>query len=259
MAKLDTLQDSVHKKVLVYGESGAGKTLLAGKLAEKFNLVWLDGENGWETLRQLPTEWQSRIDLISIPDTKDFPMFAETVAKVLTGAECKIDDQTGKVNHPQREKDSRATTTVNMGIATRDTILVIDSLSQLSASCLFRILRGKPDDYKPDWDDWGNLRVVLTKIMTYVQAARFHIVALTHPVVGEDEATKTEKIAPSCGTRAFSLELGKYFSDSVYLEVKNRKHSGISTTTSSNKIKTKSRTGVAIESLAEPSLLPFFA
>lgn len=261
MAKLTTLDQDVYKKILVYGESGAGKTVLAGQLAERFNLVWLDGENGWESLTNeelIPKEWQDRIDLVSIPDNKDFPMFAETVSKVLTGAECKIDNLTGKVNHPLREKESRPTSVVNLGAAGKDTVLVIDSLSQLSNSCLFRITKGKPDDYKCEWDDWGNLRVMLTKILTYVQSARFHIVCLTHPTIGEDEITKTDKIAPSCGTRAFSLELGKFFSDIAYLEVQNKKYIGTTNPLKSSKLKVKSRKGIDIAAYEKLSLLPLF-
>lgn len=257
MAKLDEVKDKVAKKVLVYGASGVGKTRAAGMLAEKFNLVWLDGENGWETLKQLDPEWQRRVELIRIPDTRDLPMFSETVAKIVTGAKCLVDDETGKVNHPLREKQNRPFTEVFMNEAPEDTILVIDSLTQLVASVTFAITRGRPDDYKMDWDDWGNLGTVMTKILTYIQAAKFHVVVISHEQMVE-QIDKTDKIVPVGGTRNFSRNTGKFFSDVVYMEVKNRKHTAATSTTYSNKISTKSRTDVALEKAEEVNLLTLF-
>lgn len=257
MAKLSEVSDQVAKKVLVYGASGSGKTRAVGQLANKYNLIWLDGENGWETLKQLPKEAQARIELIRIPDTKDLPMFAETVAKILTGAPCKVDDATGKVNHPLREKDKRPYTEVHMAEVDRDTILVIDSITQLVSSVTFQIIKGKPDDYKLDWDDWGNLGVVMNKLLTYIQAARYHVVAITHENIVTN-VDKSEAIVPVGGTRNFSRNTGKYFGDVVYMEVKNKKHMAASSTVFSNKISTKSRTDVALEKDAEVDLLKLF-
>lgn len=257
MATLSKVKDRVAKKVLVYGASGVGKTLAVGKLAERFKLVWLDGENGWETLLQLDPALQDNIELIRVPDTKDLPMFSETVAKIVTGAKCVVDEETGKVNHPLREKQNRPSTEVHMSAASEDTILVIDSLTQLVASVTFAIIRGKPDDYKLDWDDWGNLGTVMTKILTYIQAAKFHVVVISHEQMVE-QIDKTDKIVPVGGTRNFSRNTGKFFSDVVYMEIKNKKHSAGSSTTYSNKISTKSRTDVALEKEAEVDLLKLF-
>lgn len=257
MATLNTVKDRVAKKILVYGASGAGKTLAVGKLAEKYKLIWLDGENGWETLLQLDPEWQARVELLRIPDTKDLPMFSETVTKIVTGAKCMVDDETGKVNHPLREKQNRPYTEVHMAEADENTILVIDSLTQLVASVTFAITRGRPDDYKLDWDDWGNLGTVMTKILTYIQAAKFHVVVISHEQMVE-QIDKTDKIVPVGGTRNFSRNTGKFFSDVVYMEIKNRKHTAATSTTYSNKISTKSRTDVALEKTEEVKLLDLF-
>lgn len=249
--------ESLHKKVLVYGSSGTGKTFTVGSLAKEYTLWWLDGENGWETLLQYPTQIQNNIRLFTVPDTSAVPIYSETITKVLTGQACWIDRETGKVNHPLREKNKRPADYICCNEFTGKDILVIDSLTQVVASVMANILRGKPDDYKPDWDDWGNLRVVMTKILTYVQAAKFHIVMISHEEILE-QVDKTQKIAPVGGTRNFSRNVGKFFSDVVYMEVKNRKHVAASSTTYSSKVSTKSRTNVALEALPEVSLLELF-
>ena len=70
MAKLSTLSASKTHRCLIYGGPKTGKTLLAGKLAEHYKLIWIDLENGHDTLFQLPQEWKERIEIISLPDTQ---------------------------------------------------------------------------------------------------------------------------------------------------------------------------------------------
>lgn len=251
-------QESRYKKVLVYGPSGAGKTRAVGALAEKFKLIWLDGESGWETLLQHPESIQKNIELLPIPDTPEQPMFSETVTKIVTGVPCWVDEETGKVNHPLREKNNRPSTLVHMKEAGPDTILVIDSISALEASIRFNMVRKKPEDYKFEWDDWGNLGNVLTKVLTYIQGAQFHVVCIAHEGMVKLSDNVTEKMSPMIGTRNFTRNSGKFFSDVVYMEIVNKAHRAVSSTTYSNKITAKSRTNVAVESQKEIRLLDLF-
>ena len=86
MAKLSSKTSSSTHRVLIFGGPKAGKTLLAGKLAEHYKLVWIDMEKGYETLFQLPKDWQERIELVSLPDTRSFPIAIETCLKLVKGA-----------------------------------------------------------------------------------------------------------------------------------------------------------------------------
>jgi len=54
--KLTAKKLSRTHRVLVYGEPKSGKTELAARLAEKYNVLLFDLENGYETLLKLPTE-----------------------------------------------------------------------------------------------------------------------------------------------------------------------------------------------------------
>ena len=84
MKLTDKVKSKTHR-VLVYGEPKSGKTELVASLAEVYNLLYIDLENGYATLLKLPREWQERIEILSIPDTKVFPIAIETMLKIITG------------------------------------------------------------------------------------------------------------------------------------------------------------------------------
>ena len=138
-----------------------------------------------------------------------------------------------------------------------DTIVVVDSLTQLSNSAIAHITKGQPDDYKMDFSDWGNLKALVEKFLSQVQAAPCNIVCISH----EEEVTMEDgrnKIVPVCGSSKSSRNTARYFDHVIYCEMKNRKHIAASSTTYSNNILTGSRTDVTLESLVSPSLLSIF-
>jgi len=77
MAKLSQVAKSATHTVLVYGPPKVGKTELVGALSEEFNLLWFDLEKGAATLYKLPVEQQDKIELISLPDSRSYPIAIE--------------------------------------------------------------------------------------------------------------------------------------------------------------------------------------
>ena len=178
--KLTDKQASATHRVLIFGAPKSGKTQLAASLASKFNLIWFDLENGYGTLLKLPKDQQERIELISIPDSKTFPIAIETMLKVVTGNSVSICEEHGKVSCPICTKDGNRVSTVCLKELTAETVVVIDSLSQLSNSAIGFITKGQPDDYKMDFSDWGNLRAVVEKFLSQIQQARYNVVCISH-------------------------------------------------------------------------------
>jgi hypothetical protein len=138
-----------------------------------------------------------------------------------------------------------------------DTVVVIDSLTQYTNSAIANITRGKPDDYKLQFDDWGNLKTLVDKLLSCVQAAKCSIVCISHEEEVEMEDGR-KKIVPVCGSSKSSRNTAKYFDHVVYCEVKNKKHNVGSSTCFSNNILTGSRTDVQLEDMENPSLLSIF-
>ena len=253
---MSKLKSSKFKRVMVFGSSFSGKSLLTGKLAEHFNLIWLDLEAGSGVLLQLPEEWQGRIELVALPDTASYPIAIETLPKLLKG-KVSICDLHGKVNCIVCKRTDEPTTEVDVNSMGKETILVVDSLTQLGNSAMSTITREEADDYKYTFNDYGKQGMLLDKALSHIQQAQYHVVCISHVNVIET-LTKKTLLTPTGGTRNFSRNITKYFTDVVYLDRKNNRHTCISSTTAATNIAAGSQTNVALELLDEPSLLPLF-
>jgi hypothetical protein len=255
MAKLNTVKQSSSQSVLVFGPPKCGKTQLVGQLATKYNLIWFDLENGSATLHKLPPEAQERVELIALPDSRSYPIAIETCLKVIKGGPCIIDEETGKV--VAKKTEGRSYVDVHLSALPSDTIVVFDSLTQLTNSAIAHITKNQPDDYKMQFDDWGNLGKLMDIFLSHVQTAKFHVVCISHEAETELEDGKM-KIVPVAGSRTFSRNTAKYFGHVVYAQVAMKKHTFTSSTTSLINIVAGSRTDVVTEKMDEPSLIPIF-
>ncbi len=268
MPKLTNVAASAWQHVLLFGPPKSGKTRVAGELAEHgYNLVWFDFESGYNTLRQLSTAAQERINIIPVPDSPQFPVGIETALKVVRNPGTNITDgapkyhaicvEHGKVDCPLCKKDGKPTEQVNMYLSAPDTIYVFDSMTQIVNSYIAHIMKQKGEDYKFEWDDWGNLGKVMDRFLSFVQTMPAHVIVISHETEVEMEDGKLKLVA-TAGTRNFSRNSAKYFDHVVYSEVKNRKHIAASSTTYSNNILTGSRLNVSTESGEQPTLLDIF-
>lgn len=249
MARLSDCAESVYKHIMIFGPPKSGKSRRAGELAKFKKLIWFDLENGFSVLFQLPKELQDNIELIHIPDTRGVPMAIETMLKVIKGAKVTICEAHGKVSCPicakaNMEKPGTAEViTVELNALDSDSCVVVDSCTQLTNSAIANITKGKADDYKLEYDDWAHLGKLMDTFFSYVQAAPFNVICISH----ENEVKmvdKTTKLVPVGGTTNFSRNVAKYFDEVIYARVVNGKHTLASSTTSDNNILTGSRANV---------------
>lgn len=255
----------VHR-TLIFGAPKTGKSLLAGMLAEYYNLIWIDMENGHDVLFQLPEEWRKRITLLNLPDTRSYPIAIETCLK-LVKEKCEVCLTHGKVGCmvcKRKETTEKETTHTDLFLDLNlprlndpNTIIIWDSATQLTNSCIAHITKNEPEDYKLDWEDWGHLGKLLDIFFSHIQQSNYHTIVISHEVEAETEGKK-KKIVPVSGTRNFSRNVAKYFDHVVYAEVKNMKHSFTSSTTATTNILTGSRTSASIEAYPGYGLLPIF-
>lgn len=256
------LVHSQFRKCLVYGAPKTGKTKLVGSLAEKFKLKWVDLENGSRTLKQLPEEWQHRIDAIQIPDSRSFPIAGETCLKIFNMDSIKICYIHGKVNCPLCAKNLVTSywTYTNEDRRDPNTILVIDSGTQLAMSFMAKIMKDiwdKDMEAMPEWKHYAHQGNLMTNVCSQIQAGKFHCVMISH----ETEALTPDgksKLVPVGGTRNFSATFAKFFDEVIYCELRAKEHKFGSSTTFSLNVIAGSRSDIDIAKLEKPSLLPFF-
>ncbi len=250
--KLSQKPEAHAHSCLLYGAAKTGKTLLAGKLAQEFDLIYIDMENGYESLLQLPTSYQERIELISLPDTSSFPIAIETILKMVKG-KVSICEAHGKVTCMICRREEAAMIELDLPSLGPDTVVVFDSMTQLSASAIAHITKGEPDDYKLTFNDYGNLGRLLDIFLSHLQAATYNVVVISHEQAIEQEDKRTI-ITPVGGTRNFSKNIAKFFGSVVYCTRKNRKHMFYSSTNFATNILTGTRSGIAIENAADTDI-----
>lgn len=255
--KLSQKTASKSHRVLLFGPPKSGKTQLAGELSREFNLIWFDLENGVDTLLKLPVSQQERIEVVSLPDTRSYPIAIETALKAIKGTKGEICEQHGKWGCAICKKDGGAFISIELNSLSNDTVVVFDSLTQLTNSAIANITKNQPDDYKLNYDDWGNLGKLMDTFLSHVQQAPFNVVCISHETEAEMEDGGT-KLVPTAGTRNFSRNTAKYFDEVVYCEVKNKRHIAASSTLYNGRILTGSRTGAVLETEAQASLIPIF-
>jgi hypothetical protein len=261
--KLSQLEQRKAQHVVVFGDPGTGKSTLASKLSEEgYNLLWISIDNGHTVLYKLSPDARDRIEILVLPDTKEFPVGIATCLKLVSGAALKICDNHGQVNCSSCTKVGVGATwtDVCLGKLGLDTIVVFDNISQLADSAMNFICDKKPDDFKPGYDEFRLQGTLMNKFLTNIQQAPYHVLCIAHVCETEMEDS-SKKLVPLVGTVPFSRNSGKYFDHMIYCRVMNKAHRFGSATTYMSGVISKSRTDVEIEKQAErqESLVPFFS
>lgn len=251
----------VHR-VLVFGAPKSGKTAAVGKLAEHYNLLWFDTEDGVKTLLNpelaIPAAALDHVTLVQLPDTKDYPIAAETLHKVVDWKPLSICENHGKVNCAVCKRDNKPTTEIDFSKLDDSWIIVIDSMTQLSNSVMAMIMRaaGKTTyEAKADWEDYGKQGAWLDRWLSIIQNCPFNVVVISHEM-GIDMEDGKEKLTAVAGTRNFARGLPRYFDHVCYVEMKARKHVVGSSTTYGVNVLTGSRTGAKTESAGANAASP---
>ena len=265
-------QRKVHH-ICIFGDPKTGKSTLAAKLAEEgFSLIWISTDNGHEVLDKLSTEAKERLEIVVIPDTKDFPVAITTCLKLVGGAPVRICNLHGQVECSTcRSKQRDDWTSLSLNNLDQNTVVVWDNGTQIQNSAINYIIKkeckdnqDRIDEFKPGFDEWRMLGALMARFLTNIQQASYNTVVIAHVAEAEME-DNSKKLIPLLGTLNFSRNAAGYFDHVIFAHMLNRAHRFGSRTTYQNNVITGSRSDVAIEDMLDaqkkytPSLAPFFA
>lgn len=218
MARLSTYKaEEEAQRLLIFGAPKTGKTLQLGKLARKFKLLWLDLENGKDTLFQLPKEYLDNIEYISIKDTSINPIAVSTVSKMVEsttpGYICE-DHSEWCCAKCAAKKSSFFQIDMKQLTARNGWIIVVDSGTQFALSSMLHTCDKNnislESGEKASFTIWGMQGVYIDKLFSMFQNGPWHLAVTSHEI----EVTmpdKSKKIAPSIGTRNVAANFAKYF------------------------------------------------
>jgi hypothetical protein len=238
------------QSAVVYGPPKAGKTALVCQLARKYKVLWLDVENGAQTIvSALPQEFWSNLNLIQIQDSQREPNAIKTIGRLFTkNANHVICEKHGVIGCIECTKDKASTQTLNLYDLDTNWVVAVDSLTQVADSAMAHSL-GPVDEFdkkKIEFDHYDRQGLLIKNILTSFSRLRCHVVFISHEEELEQE-DGSKKLCPVGGTRNFSRKVSRYFGHVVYCEVKNQKHRASSGTTAHNKVLTGSRTARELE------------
>lgn len=252
LSNISASKATTYHKILVYGPPKSGKTRLVGRLASTNKLIYLDNEQSTTTLLSpdnLKPEFLSNIDLVQLRDTKDYPISAETFLHMTGSKPLHICDAHGKNNCAICAKDAAATfVDFEVPNLPPDTILVFDSLTQFTLSCINAITLGKPETYKMDFSDWGMLLNMVNKFCLFVQNVPAHVICVTHEEMLPMEDGKM-RLVPAMGSSKFAPNTSRFFDHVVYLKLQGKDHKAGSSTGWDLQAITGSRSNLKLESV----------
>lgn len=239
-------------KLLLLGDTKAGKTHYAMQAAKAgFNVLYLDGDVGIQTLMGLDEESRKRIFYMPIQDrTAENGSYESTMAKFFveftTSGVVTWNDTKGEIFDKSRYDqpdgpEAGAGDVIWQIRPTRigaDTVLIMDSWSTLIASLIY----WKADDLSIDLMEiekhnremYTGAGHKATQFLTLLKGFRCHVIVIGHPreyqkrspppgskgqVAEKDMKLDWVKMVPISTSNPHALTMGKSFSDIAWIDV----------------------------------------
>lgn len=273
MPSLDSHQSNTTTKLLLVGNSGAGKTgALASLAGAGYNVRIIDIDNGVDILKDLLL----RKDSTYGPDAASRVKF-QTLTDPMKSVGGRL--VPGRVSVWQRLSQqlghwkvmSPATPGVPAEVVedlgpisswTPQEVLVIDSLSMLGRAAMYSgMAMNNKIGQKPGWAEYADGQAILEPLleMLYDESVKCNVVVNTHM---HDTAKMNEpsRLFPNTGTgRALEPKVGRYFNTILQAKKEGKKHVILTETSDPIDLKTPAPGRVKKSYPLESGLADFFA
>src|SRR5690348_5072067 len=129
--KLTELQQRAASHVIIFGDPKVGKTTLAASLLKAgYKLIYISNDNGHTVLFKTEfAPYADKVDIILLPDTREFPVAIATCLKLFTGSKVSICHGHGQVDCSHCKKESKPFSEYQFNSLPLDTVVVLDHVS----------------------------------------------------------------------------------------------------------------------------------
>lgn len=212
---------------LFYGAPLSGKTSLVAQFARRYKVIWIDCDNKYNSIfTALPQEFWGNVDLIVIKDDPQYPRAIETSMKLLRSKNpVRVCNAHGTVDCIACIKSKAGMSTYNFSTLDTNTIVVLDSLTAISASAFAKSSNWKDDfhfEYK-EFDNYNKQTLWLNTLFAGAKQLPCHFVAISHEAEREHEDSSS-LLTPTCGTKGYSTSIASKFHHVLHCKIYNLKH-----------------------------------
>lgn len=230
-------------KLLIIGDGKIGKTHYAGMAAAAgFNVLYMDGDVGAQTLATLPEKARERIFLMSTGDkmlgNSSTPDFAQIVLTMADSVRYLWNDtQARKAKVDDDESDE--VWEIKLGELNQNWIWVIDSWTSLTESFMLQaaqshtvdLAHASTSELRPVYQ---SAALKATAALKLIRSARCHVICIAHPdeyshlsrpegrkvkdIKETDMTVDWTKRIPKSTSKPHGLLLPKYFTDVAWAQ-----------------------------------------
>jgi len=215
-------------RILAYGPAKSKKTWWALNAAQAgFNVILLDGDDGWQIASQQPAAALERISIWQIKDQMKTPMFAPVLARLLKNSNIVWDESVHKLESLRPNENC-----VKLDLDKLDSncILVMDSWTALVNSMIMQFARENSIDLteadKNEWEFYGWAGRLTTWMLNKLKSLKCHVIVVAHSTVyekktGKGKSAKTEwaRRQPISTSGPAAMQMADKFSDVLFFHV----------------------------------------
>ena len=221
--KLDKESNQSLLRVLAYGMPKAKKTWWALAAAEAgYNVLDLDGDDGWQIGKYLSEAAQKRIEVIEARDRLGQPVFAPFVVQALKRLKFGWNPASNKFDNLGRED---GTLQIDLREFTQNDVLILDSWTAFVQSLYVQYAKEQDIDLtdatKTDWDGYNWCGALALWTADVLVSLPCHVIVIAHGTVyekrskdGKSVISQKRQIKSTSGPNA--MQLPAKFSDILY-------------------------------------------
>ena len=228
-------------RLLIYGPQKARKTWWAATAAEAgFNVLLLDCDDGWQIIKQLSPEAQSRIYVIDIVDKPNANIASIFAAAFLRQKPFYWREEEKKLAVLRDDKEAEDAIYIDTAKLDGNTVVVLDSWTELVNSLNLQFAKENgidlADASKPEWEGYRWTGALATWMLGKLKTLPCHIALVGHQTVYEKIRQEKkqqivewsrEQLVSTSGKHAMTI--GQKFSDILQFKVLNETNVRIDT------------------------------